>query len=92
MGLALEICDKPTAAQRVTAMRIYQRAVRRGELVRATTCAWCAAENVPTDGHHPDYNRPLMVVWLCEPCHHAHHKAYRGERDIAKGLTSEIAV
>lgn len=24
--------------------------------------------------HHPDYSKPLEVVWMCRPCHLAEHK------------------
>lgn len=23
--------------------------------------------------HHPDYSRPLAIIWLCEPCHGIRH-------------------
>lgn len=43
---------------------------RRGKLVQEP-CAVCGEED--TEMHHPDYDKPLQVVWLCRPCHLAHH-------------------
>jgi rubrerythrin len=40
-------------------------AVRDGR-VQKLPCEICGAA---AEGHHPDYSRPLMVVWLC-PSHH----------------------
>lgn len=48
-----------------------QSALRRGLLERAP-CAVCGEEKV--DGHHPDYDRPMLVVWLCRKHHCAAHK------------------
>jgi hypothetical protein len=46
-------------------------AVRVGKLKRQP-CVICGSLN--TYAHHPDYSRPLVVVWLC-PLHHSHiHK------------------
>jgi hypothetical protein len=38
-------------------------------------CAHCGAE--PAEKHHPDYNKPLEVVWLCRRCHQRLHDALR---------------
>jgi len=46
------------------------RAVKAGTLIK-TACEKCNATE--TEAHHPDYNRPLYVVWLCIPCHQAEH-------------------
>lgn len=42
------------------------KALRTGKLVRQP-CAHCGA--VRTEAHHPDYAKPLDVVWLCRRCH-----------------------
>jgi hypothetical protein len=47
-------------------------ATRRGKLV-PQPCEHCGAENYKTEGHHPDYSKPLDVVWLCRPCHKQLH-------------------
>jgi hypothetical protein len=46
-------------------------AVRDGRL-KKTPCMVCGALEV--EGHHPDYSRPLDVVWLCM----LHHKQAHG--------------
>ena len=43
-------------------------AIRRG-LLKPAPCEVCGAEKA--EAHHPDYDRPLHVQWLCR----AHHRA-----------------
>jgi hypothetical protein len=43
-------------------------AVKVGKLKRASRCAHCGKKS-PTEGHHPDYSKPLEVIWLCRACH-----------------------
>lgn len=52
--------------ERHQARKRLRRAILVGALQRGP-CERCGA--TPTDGHHPDYDRPLEVVWLCGPCH-----------------------
>jgi transposase-like protein len=50
-------------------------AVSAGRLVKPSACETCAAECNP-HGHHDDYSKPLVVRWLCGPCHRAWHRKY----------------
>lgn len=52
---------------------LVQYAIKKGELIRLP-CFICGAEK--TEAHHPDYSRPLDVIWLCTQHHkdtHAMH-------------------
>lgn len=49
-------------------------AVKKGILVK-TPCVCCGEQRV--EGHHPDYSRPLDVVWLCAACHRQLHASAR---------------
>jgi hypothetical protein len=83
MGLAM-IRSHASTAVCIEVAQIVHRALERGELVKPKDCSWCG-ETVPLQAHHPDYDRPLMVVWICQPCHSAHHSTYCGERRILRG-------
>ena len=53
---------------------------RSGVLVRPAKCSAC--KGIPyrvgvIQAHHPDYEKPLAVMWLCQRCHHAWHKTHR---------------
>lgn len=48
-----------------------QSAINRG-LIERQPCAVCGAE--PADGHHDDYDRPMLVRWLCRRHHRAEHR------------------
>ena len=44
---------------------------RRGKLI-PQPCEVCSSTKV--EMHHDDYDKPLMVRWLCRPHHLEHHK------------------
>lgn len=46
--------------------------LRRGKIDRGP-CAECGADD--SQMHHPDYSKPLQIVWLCRDCHLALHAA-----------------
>jgi hypothetical protein len=48
-----------------------QRAMKNG-LLRREPCLFCASDT-KVQAHHPDYTKPLMVVWLCPKCHSRLH-------------------
>jgi hypothetical protein len=50
------------------AVNTANNAVRDGRLDRETACEGCGRE-VRLTKHHHDYDRPLLVMWLCRPCH-----------------------
>jgi hypothetical protein len=46
-----------------------QNAVRDGKLERQTICDGCGLKPTRLEKHHPDYSKPLLVLWFCKPCH-----------------------
>ncbi|WP_334181065.1 hypothetical protein [Pseudomonas nitroreducens] len=52
--------------------------IRDKKLIRSPCCTapGCfSTKNI--QGHHPDYDQPLSVVWLCAACHSQLHKEHR---------------
>ena len=41
-------------------------------ILKKQSCLFCG--NKKTDAHHPDYKKPLDIVWLCRACHLKIHK------------------
>lgn len=52
---------------KVEARKLVKLAVESGRLTK-TPCEVCGEPK--SDGHHPDYAKPLEVQWLCR-AHHA---------------------
>jgi ribosomal protein S27AE len=61
---------KPESNMRQAARMKLSRAVRDGRLT-TLSCEKCGAE--PTQAHHDDYSKPLVVRWLCARCHQQLH-------------------
>jgi len=67
---------RSTNPQAVWAHSCLRSAIRRG-LVTPQPCEECGTERA--EAHHPDYDRPMVVRWLCRRHHKAEHrKARRG--------------
>jgi hypothetical protein len=54
--------------ERRQAHHIANNALRTGALTRPDRCEGCN-QGAHIEKHHPDYSKPLIVVWLCKPCH-----------------------
>jgi len=57
--------------RRVLAHTSVARAIRNGSLFRLP-CVRCG--EAKSLAHHEDYDKPLEVMWLCQPCHKQRHK------------------
>ena len=76
---------------------IVEKAIQKGVLV-PMDCESCGANYEFKDGrnavqaHHDDYNKPLEVRWLCQPCHHEWHKTHTPIEKKEKGEPAEFIV
>lgn len=58
---------------KIAAHSAVNNAIRDGRLEKLPCrCGECAVE-----GHHPDYGKPLEVIWLCEKHHKEEHRKYK---------------
>ena len=64
--------------RRSSAHSAVKRAIISGKIVKSL-CVRCGNKN--SVAHHEDYDKPLDVIWLCQPCHKQRHK------EILKGNT-----
>jgi hypothetical protein len=51
------------------AKKAVDKAIKNGKLVRPDTCEQCGESGIPIEAAHSDYSQPLLVRWLCRPCH-----------------------
>ena len=62
---------RATALGKTKARSATARAIRNCELTRLP-CRDCG--NKRSEAHHPDYTKPLEVIWLCRRCHAKVHR------------------
>lgn len=56
--------------------RRAQQMARRSAPPKPMLCQDCGSRP-PCDKHHPDYDRPTVIVWLCRSCHMKRHAEER---------------
>lgn len=50
------------------------RAIKRGQLKKEFECFICAEKTQYIKAHHPNYDYPLAVIWMCPSCHELIHR------------------
>ena len=62
--------------RRSAAHNAVARAIRNGSILRIP-CIRCG--ETKSLAHHEDYDKPLEVMWLCQPCHKQRHKELKAD-------------
>lgn len=76
MSVAVNRAWRLEDSRRQKAHIAVAKAIRKGDLIRAV-CERCGNEK--SVAHHEDYDKPLQVTWLCQPCHKQRHKELKEE-------------
>ena len=64
--------NRPVDRQKQIAQSRLNQGISKGEVERQP-CEYCGStRNVV--GHHPDYDKPLDVIWLCQKHHTLEHR------------------
>jgi len=56
---------KIDARQLISRMKILDK-------IKSKNCVFCGEEK--TETHHPDYDKPKFVYWMCNQCHSTLHR------------------
>ncbi|HHX0886510.1 TPA: hypothetical protein ACU6E5_004295 [Pseudomonas aeruginosa] len=61
-----------------SAHNALNNAIRDNKLIKPPCCTAPDCFNTKNiQAHHPDYEQPLSVVWLCSECHSKLHREFR---------------
>jgi hypothetical protein len=74
------------------ARQAVSRALKKGTIKKPKKCAWSkctTTRKYRIEAHHEDYNKPLIVNWLCTPCHGRLHK---GTTPEARAIQAIIVI
>lgn len=71
-----ETLYKKKNPEKVSAHRRVLKAVRSGLLIKSD----CVCGESKVQAHHPDYSKPLEVIWLCASCHKLLHAKVDSKR------------
>ena len=67
---------KVLVPEKERARRAVWNAQRYGRITKPKECSRCGhpTPRVRLHAHHPDYSKPLEIIWLCSECHGLEHQ------------------
>jgi arylsulfatase A-like enzyme len=81
-----EYRKNPETRKRNLARWMLNRKKQSGA-IHSEPCTFCGKEE--TQAHHPDYDKPLLIVWLCGDCHRKVHPRTRKKQLYAGNAKAE---
>ncbi len=61
--------------EKIRATDTLRYAIMKGTVKKPNACSICKSkEKMLLHGHHPDYSKPLEVIWVCHKCHRKLHQ------------------
>ena len=65
-------CQLSPEERKKSNARAYANSEQRRGKISPVDCQRCG--NPKAQKHHPDYSKPLKVIWLCRKCHNLIHR------------------
>jgi hypothetical protein len=59
--------------------KTYLKRLRRNKISNSN-CVFCG--QTKTDGHHPNYDKPYLIIFLCHSCHMKLHSIIRQTKNV----------
>lgn len=73
--------------EKARARSLLSNAICAGKIIRPSKCSLCRCDKGIIESHHPDYSKPLDVIWVCKSCHFMVHDRIKFHRDRLSGKT-----
>jgi hypothetical protein len=91
-----ELLENAKARQsdpRWIARRLLRSAVECRRVLKPVVCEDCglATQARALHGHHEDYSKPLVVVWVCRKCHGKRHRLEAESAALVARLAEALA-
>jgi Mor family transcriptional regulator len=81
-GVSRQRVEQIVRVDRHRARKLAAGGIASGRIVPADFCALCGSEQY-IEAHHPRYDQPKYVTWLCHNCHMVADVCRRREESVA---------
>lgn len=69
----------PEFRRREKARGMLNKRIQSGKIIKPDECSQCGKTG-NIEGHHPDYDKPPEVIWVCKKCHEDIHQSNEGHK------------
>ena len=86
LGISRQRLHQMLHPERTRARSLAYKHARDGKIPKPAKCSGCQRRK-KLQMHHPDYSKPLSVLWLCSKCHGKAHRTANGKSRAVPTVT-----